>query len=494
MIDNVIRAISPSFALRREQARMALEFMDKRRFDGASKTSRFSQWKRPSTSADSALIMNLPLLRNSSRDLTRNNPWAEKALSVIENNTIGTGIIGQITHKNERTQLALQEKWTEWTTTNAIDAEDRLDLVAIEGLIIRAIAESGEVIIRRRFRRSNSSYPIPVQIQVLEPDHLDSSKDTALANGGEIKNGIEFNKQGKRVAYWLYKEHPGEAHQFRANFESVRIPASDIIHAYDPKRSGQTRGYPWVAAAIRRLKDFDDYEDAQLVRQKIASCFTGIIHDISAGAGGATGLDKSGPEESQLEYLQPGVFERLPPGKDIKFPTPPAVQNYNEYQTSILRGVAAAYGISYEAMTGDYSKVNFSSGRMGWIEMNRNIYRWQNSVMRVQVLERIARWFFGGCTVIGLENEGAKVKWMYPRREMIDPTKEVPAIIKSIRGGLTSLSRVHASMGYESDQIIEEIEASNKKLDEKEIVLDSDPRRVNSAGSINEEKDNDSDE
>jgi len=492
IIDAAIRYVSPVAAVRREQARLALQYFDKhnktRRFDGASKTSRMSQWKRPGSSADTAIVSNLSLLRNGSRDLTRNNPWAEKALTVIESNTVGTGITAQIAGVSKPRQKRLNTLWWDWAMTTSIDADERNDLIGLENLIIRTIAESGEVLIRRRFRRNSDNLPIPIQIQVMEPDHLDSSKDGALANGNEIRNGIEFDKRNKRVAYWLYDQHPGDNTVFKFSYSSFRVPAADIIHAFDPKRAGQNRGYPWVAAAIRRLKDFDDYEDAQLVRQKIAACFTGFVHDmnIAGGGAGATGVPKEGPAENQLEYLQPGIFEHLPPGKDIKFPSPPGVENYDEYTRNILRGVAASYGITYEALTGDYSNVNFSSGRMGWIEMGRNVHRWQNTIMRGQVLERIARWFFAGAGLQGFDTTDAYIKWTYPRREMIDPTKEIPAMIKAIRGGLTSLTRTHSTLGYDSEEVFDEIEESNKILDEKGLILDSDPRKVNMSGALNQ--------
>ncbi len=141
LIDGVVRYVAPGAAVRREQARLALGIIDKhkakvRRFDGASKTSRFSQWKRPGTSADSALINNLDLLRNGSRDLSRNNPWAAKALSVIESNVVGTGITAQIVHKSKAKAKALNTLWWDWAMTTAIDAEECLDLVGLEGLII----------------------------------------------------------------------------------------------------------------------------------------------------------------------------------------------------------------------------------------------------------------------------------------------------------------------------------------------------------------------
>lgn len=108
--------------------------------------------------------------------------------------------------------------------------------------------------------------------------------------------------------------------------------------------------------------------------------------------------------------------------------------------------------------------------------------------MRVQVLERLGRWFFGAAGLAGYDTTDAYIKWTYPRREMIDPTKEIPAMGKAIRLGLTSLARTHASLGYDSDEILGEIEESNKKLDGKKIILDSDPRKVNTSGSINPEE------
>lgn len=491
-LERALAYISPERALRRAQANLALDYVNQaRRFDGASKSSRFEQWRRPGTSANSSILPALPLLRNSSRDLTRNNPFAENALRVIVNNTVGSGIVGQIAHVKkdflkETRREQLQDMWWQWAETTQIDADGKLDLAGLQALALHTIAESGEVLIRRRYRRSNDYLTIPVQIQILEPDFLDDSQDGVLPNGGEVIGGVEYDSKGQRVAYWLRDYHPGDASGlYRGSYKSYRVRASEIIHAYDPKRAGQGRGYPWCASVIRRMKDFDDYEDAQLVRQKIAACYAGFVEDMVAPTG-ATGLEKSGPKEEQKDYMQPGMWEFLPPGKKITFASPPTVQNYGEYSRFNLMGAAAGFGITYESMTNDYSNVNFSSGRMGWLEMNRNITRWQNSVMRVQILDRIAAWFFGGLTLAGVDSEGLYMKWIMPRREMIDPTKEVPASIKAIRAGITSLERTHATLGLDTNEVLEEIARTNKKLDEQGIILDSDPRKVNTAGSSNE--------
>ena len=79
---------------------------------------------------------------------------------------------------------------------------------------------------------------MPLQLQILEADHLDETYNTVAPNGNEIRMGIEFDKAGKRAAYWMFREHPGEVFMtVRNQFDRIRIPASEILHAYQPLRS-----------------------------------------------------------------------------------------------------------------------------------------------------------------------------------------------------------------------------------------------------------------
>lgn len=484
-IDSFISYFAPDTGLRRIQARIALEFASnyKRRFDGASKSARQSGWSRPGTSANAAIKTSLATLRNGARDLTRNNVWAARALQVVESNTIGTGVVAQIKIKNPAKDKKVTAIWENWTKTTAIDFNESMDLIALQSLFIRTIFESGEVLIVKRYKTARKN-DFPVSIQVLEPDYLDVSRDAAQADGGYIEQGIQYDKENNILGYWLYRSHPGDNANIYKSLPSVFFKAEDVIHAYDKKRAGQSRGYPWISPAIRRLKDFDDYEDAQLVRQKIAACFSTFIHDMNAPTA-STGLPAA-EKEFSVEYLQPGLVETLPAGKQITFASPPGVQNYSEYSKSMLLGVSAALGITYESLTTDYSNVNFSSGRMGHLEMNRNILRWQTSILKIQILDKLKEWFFDGLNLQGIKTDDIIIDWIFPRREMVDPTKEIPAMIKQRRAGLTSNKRLLASLGYDFDQVMDEIEAENKIYDAKKIILDSDPRKTNSYGQMNE--------
>ena len=91
-LDNVIGFFNPEAGVKRARARMTLE--QARKYDGAAGGRRNQNWHAPSTSADAALGPSLERLRNRSRDLSRNNPFAARAVQVLVNNTVGGGVLG----------------------------------------------------------------------------------------------------------------------------------------------------------------------------------------------------------------------------------------------------------------------------------------------------------------------------------------------------------------------------------------------------------------
>lgn len=263
--------------------------------------------------------------------------------------------------------------------------------------------------------------------------------------------------------------------------QSVRVPASEIIHLYRMDRAGQVRGVPWGAPVLIKLRDFHEYEDAQLVRQKIAACFAAFVRDadqqqVNEPSGGI--LD---------EKIEPGTIHVLPAGKDIEFGSPPTVgADYEPYATVTLRAIASGFGVTYECLTQDYSKVNYSSGRMGWIEFHRNIEHWRWNILIPHFCETVWTWFMEAAELVGrIDAQGMpKATWTPPRREMIDPTKETDAQITAVRGGLKSLSEVVRENGGDPARHFDALKADNDRFDKLGLKLDCDPRTTNKQGAF----------
>ena len=286
LIDRIVSYVSPEAGLKRARARAATGILNA--YEGASISRRTEGWRTVGSDANAETRASLSVLRNRSRDLVRNNPYASKAVAVIANNVVGTGILPQAKARTKARTRVIEDLAKAHLDTTAIDARGTLDFYGIQGQVIRTVVESGECLIRRRHRRPADGLPLPFQIQVLEPDFLDTSKDGPLPNnGGVVKQGVQFDPIGRRTGYWLFSQHPGDAYSFR-QLKSTFVPAADIIHVYRPDRPGQVRGVPWGSPVIIKLRDFDEYDDYQLLRQKIAACYTVFVYDDELGVGQAT--------------------------------------------------------------------------------------------------------------------------------------------------------------------------------------------------------------
>lgn len=479
LIERVISNLSPEWAAKRARSRLAADFyqsnLEKRKYEGASTGRRTDGWITPSSSANAEIKTALTKLRDRSRDLTRNNPIGARALQVVVSNTIGTGIVAQHKAQSRDQAVAWDVLWNAWANSTQCDHDGRLDLYGLQALAMRTIVESGEVLIRKVPQKASEEVAVPLKLQILEPDFIDSTKDEKLKTGGSVVQGVEFDSAGKRVAYYLFTEHPGAG---SGQATSVRVPADQIVHAYRVERAGQVRGVPFCAPVLVRMKDLDDFMDATLLKQKVSACFSAFVIDTEAP------LDATAASRALSERLEPGIIEILPPGKDIRFATPPGADGSEAFIAEIMRQIAGAFGVTYEALTNDYSRVNYSSGRMGWIEMNRNVQAWQWGLMVAQVCSPIWGWFRDAAVLTGVRAEGISVDWTPPRREMVDPNKEISATITAIRGGLMSLSEAHRQSGFNPDELLEEIAADNAKLDSLGLVIDSDPRKTMKAGIV----------
>ena len=77
-------------------------------------------------------------------------------------------------------------------------------------LVVAGAFAAGGARARFRPRRIADGLVVPLQLQVIEADHLDHGKTTVLANGHQVKAGVEFDRIDRRVAYHLFRSHPGD--------------------------------------------------------------------------------------------------------------------------------------------------------------------------------------------------------------------------------------------------------------------------------------------
>lgn len=478
--DRLLIGIAPDWGLRRVRARATAQLVA-RHFEAAQGSRRTTGWARSSSDANVANQPALTALRELSRDLRRNNGWAKRGVQTIVNNTVGWGIVPKAGDRSRaRIERAL-EIWNAWAGSTSCDYDGRMNFYGIQRLAMETIVESGEVLIMKEPAAVSDGLPVPLRLRVLEPDYIDTNRNGIVGpGGGPIYSGIEFDKFGRRVAYWLFTSHPGGLRLQTTQFASVRVPADRVLHVYRVDRPGQIRGVPWLANAIQRLKDFDDFEDAELMQAKVAACFAAFVTDVDGSAGPLTegGDDLNG---DPIDQLEPGHIAYLAPGKSVTFATPPRAQD-GAFSTRTLRRIAVGMGVSYESLSGDYSQVNYSSARMARIEFNANLHEWREHMVLPQLCDGVWGWIMGEATELNGWPTLPTAEWACPPMTILEPDKEALAYTRMVRSGFMTWPQVIRELGYDPRVQLAEIAEYNKLLDDAGIVLDTDPRKVTAAG------------
>ena len=412
-------------------------------------------------------------LRSRSRELCRNNALAKGAVDSLVSNMVGSGITPRWSLKERDMELKeeLQELWNE--SHPELDKDGLCDFYGLEALVARTVIQSGECLVRfvllpgakggRRYSRGDEV--VPLKLQVMEPDHLDDSYSAPLSNGRYVRMGIEFNRRGQRVAYHLFKEHPGEAFlsDGRSRYERIRVPASQILHIGKVERPGQIRFVPWLASVIVHLHELDQYMDAELVRKKTAAMFGGFITEPPASDIEAYRFLGPEDEEAQADVsekviaLEPGQFPILPPGMDVKFSEPSDVgSNFEKFLIAAHRQVARAMGITYAQLTGDLTKVNFSSIRAGLIEFRRQCLQTLQQVLVHQFCRPVIRKWLDIAVLSGaveipdyMERRRyyQRVSWHHAGFEWVDPVRDITAARLAVRNGFKTRAQVVAELG-----------------------------------------------
>jgi len=429
-------------------------------WDAAGGGSRLANWAAPSTAFASTIPA--PMVRERARDAYRNNPWARRAVDALAVGAVGAGIKPQARADGEL-KRRLHQEWLLWT--DAADFAGRYDFYGLQQAALRTMLVDGEAIIRLLVEPGQR---IPLQLQLLASEYLDSSRVD-----GQTLNGIEYDAAGRRVAYWLFRKHPADA----PNMQSVRVPAEQVIHLYAPIQPGVGRGVSWLAPALVPLRELQEFVEAALVRQKIASLFCGYVQT----ADGSNPLNQT----NAVPTLEPGAMVRLQPGEAVEFSEPPDVgQTYEPFVRQQLRAIASALNVPYEILSGDVSQVTFASGRHALLEYRRQLESIQHHIVVFQLCRQVWEAWTRLAVAASVLPEGdyRDVRWIAPQLSMLDQRMEVQSVVQQIRAGLISRSEAVSASGWDAEQIDAEIAQDNARADRLGNVYDSDPRRTTLQG------------
>jgi lambda family phage portal protein len=461
LIDRMVSWVSPRAGLERHFARQRLA----RAYEAASPRDPWRP-RRAGASANSDHLADGATLRIKARALVQNVPYIRAALDGLVAATVGTGIVPRATGAEKDKINKLLADWMK-----VCDADGRFDYYGLTKAADAALEQDGEVMVRLRPRRPSDGLPVPLQLQLLEIDWLDSTR-VGSYNGNQILNGIEYDLLGRVAAYWLWDQHPGDRSLLRtARTQSSRVPAANIIHLFNPERPGQGRGFTRFASVITRVRDLQLYEDAELARKNLESRLSVLASGDLSQMENPASLGEAGQKQGDLGELGGGSIINTAPGLNFTVVEPKAAPGYVDYVKYQLHLIAAGIGVPYEMLTGDMNEVNFSSARVRLLDFRRVVQQIQWLVLIPKLLVPIHEAFVEAAYLSGaIRGNDKSVDFSPPKWDYVNPEQDVKADLAEVAGGLSSLSEKLRQRGYDPDTVFNELKADFDKLEELGIL------------------------
>jgi lambda family phage portal protein len=313
----------------------------------------------------------LRTLRYRCRQLSQNNSYAAKAVSLWANNIVGPkGVELRVQSKKTNGKLdknandLIETQWTQWCKHGNCDVTGQMSFTKIQELVIKAMAKDGEAFLVKRRGTEYGSWGF--QLEVFQIDQLDDSYYTTMQNGNIVFQGVEVNKHLKPQAYWLWTRNIQDPMLRQQNDnQRIRIPAEDCIHIVDRQAAGQIRGYPWLATSLLSLHHIDTYKLTELETARVAS-LRSVFYTLPPNPEGLSEEDMDVINSQINRKLTSGSIEVLPEGMYIKF-NDWSVPNTEmpDFVKCQLKGIAAGLDLNYSSLSNDLEGLTFSNSKLG---------------------------------------------------------------------------------------------------------------------------------
>ena len=462
-----------------------------RAYKAAQNDRLVADWLSTGGDINQELKTQLPTLRSRSREAEQNSNLAQRYLSLCEIHVIGhEGFTLQVQGKNNQGELDsetnrhIEKELRAWGEAGICDAGGRHSLVGLCKMGVRSAARDGEMLWRLHDVQTSADNPWGFVVESLDATRLDHLLNEDLKNGNRIRLGVELSPSGRPVAYYLKTgEQLGQFSAASRRDSHERVLAEDIIHWFEPERPEQLRAAPWMTSGLLTLHQIDATQEAAIIACRAGASKMGFFQNTDGASADPHVLADEKDENGDLiSEFDPGHMTALPKGWEFSgFDPRYPHEAYGEFMKVFYRELAVGWGVSYHALTGDLTDVNFSSIRSGTLE-EREFWKVRQRSFSSQVLQRVYKRWLSAALMNGrffkqrgrtnearfLEVYGVH-RWQGRRWPWVDPEKDINTVIKAINARLTSPQRAASELGVDVEEVLEEIAQYNQMLADKEL-------------------------
>lgn len=441
----------------------------------ATASGRLEQsWTATPTSVDSWIYQHWSTLVARAREQAENNDHATKFVQLCRDNIAGPKgftLQAQVKDPNGTPDTlasdSIEDAFARFSKRGSFDVTGTLSRSDAERMICSNIPIDGEVIAIARYGSDLNEFGFAVQFAdpvLLNPMHYEE-----LRNGNTIRHGIEFNPNGKPVAYHFRRmdeRQVGYIQSYGANTYD-RVPAENVCHMFLPEKIGQKRGLSWMRTALWRLRMLGGFEDAAVVNARVGAAKMGFLRDPDA----QNDVDDEIPMEGD-----PGTFEDIGNRELVSWNPQFPDAAIDPFTKSLLRSIASGLKVSYNNLASDLTSVNFSSIRQGALD-EREVWKGLQEMLIGQWCEWLFdRWLQRAllAQAITVANKPLKferlekyraVTWQPRRWAWVDPGSEVAANEKAVAMKIKSRSEIiRETSGRDPDDVWSEISREDKDM------------------------------
>lgn len=465
LLERLINRVSPKWALEREKSRAAMARMGG--YVGGGYSERFAGWTPGVRDADSDIVYDLREMRGRSRDMARNAPIASGAIENMATYVVGTGLtvqsridaelLGLSDDEASKYQGEFERYFNTWAGSQFADYYQGQNFYELQDLALRAELESGDAF-ALLVKSKAKNWPYRIAVQIVEADRVSNpnhAMDTDVLTQGIAK------VDGIATSIHIADRHPGRTISGKP-LQWLERPfyaangSRKVLHLFHKKRPNQTRGVPWLAPVIAKLKQLDRYSDAEVDAAVNAAVFA-VFATMDAEA-----FDGLFDEASKATYIEnakswdgglnSGKVINTFPGETISSPSPGRPNPvFEQFFQAVNNEIAVGLGLPREVVLKSFN-ASYSASRAALMDAWRSY-----QVRRARLSSR-----FGGPIYEEIIADGVAMghlaapgffshpfiraawlgsSWSGDGPGALDPLKEVSAAEKRIKIGLTTLPK-----------------------------------------------------
>lgn len=467
---------------------------------------------------------NLNTLVSRSRSLYMTAPIATSAIKSTKTNVVGSGlklkaridyeVLGITEEQSQAMEDTIEREFSLWAETSRCDALGLNNFYEMQGLYLMGQLLNGDAFCLRKYENPTPYMPYGLRLQLIESDRV-CTPDLGVSvgnspyisygknesNGNEIYSGIELNKDGKAVAYWICNQYPNaqsvgeykalEWNRVEAYGANTGLP--NIMHMFDAERAEQRRGVPILAPVIETLKQLSRYTDAELMAAVISGMYTVFIKtetptDMPFGEAMPDVYEPVEHNDNEYE-LGNGAINMLGTNESIQIADPKRPStSFNAFVNSMSKQIGSALEIPQELLLKEFN-ASYSASRAALLEAWK-MFRMRREMLARAFCQPIYEMFLTEAVASGrikakgffqdpiIRKAWCGADWNGPAPGMIDPVKEVNAAKTRVENGFST--REEETMGLTGGNFSKnarQLRKENEMLNEAKSVLNPMPQQ-----------------